>query len=382
MNSALSKLGLLGAALAASMAAQAEDSAAASQSPSNEVLYEIIQAQQAQLDALQNNSSEAGSGRVSIGGYGELHYNSIEDADDEIDFHRFVLFFGYDFNDRIRFFSEFELEHALAGEGKEGEVELEQAYVEGDINDNLQAKAGVFLIPVGVLNETHEPPTFYGVERNNVEKNIIPTTWWEAGAAMNGRFGQGFSWDLALHSGLQLDDSYKIRNGRQKVSEATANAGAITGRIKYSGIRGLELASTVQHQFDPDQGQLTDDDIDATLFEAHAILQRGIWAGQALYAHWNLSGEAPAALGRDKQLGYLLEASVKPFNTVGFFTRYSVWDNEAGNDADTDWQQIDIGVNWWPHPDVVLKADIFDAEQNDNSDSRGFNLGVGYNFGS
>ena len=130
-----------------------------------------------------NLSSKANSKTV-IGGYGELHYNNIEDTE-SIDFHRFVLFFGHEFTESIRFFSEFELEHALSGDGKPGEVELEQAYIEMDLTESTTLKTGLFLVPVGIINETHEPPTFYGVERNPVEKNIIPATWWEAGAGFN-----------------------------------------------------------------------------------------------------------------------------------------------------------------------------------------------------
>ena len=83
----------------------------------------------------------------------------------------------------MRFFSEFELEHSLVkdtqeGEEAPGEVELEQAFIEYDFDQRNTARAGVFLLPIGILNETHEPPTFYGVERNTVENVIIPTTWW------------------------------------------------------------------------------------------------------------------------------------------------------------------------------------------------------------
>ncbi|WP_059758168.1 hypothetical protein [Thiobacillus denitrificans] len=87
------------------------------------------------------------------------------------------------FNQPPRFFSELEVEHSIAGEGKKGEIELEQAYVE---YADHRAKAGLFLIPVGILNETHETPAFYGVERNPVEKDIIPATWWAGGAALSG----------------------------------------------------------------------------------------------------------------------------------------------------------------------------------------------------
>ncbi|OUR68170.1 porin, partial [Cycloclasticus sp. 46_83_sub15_T18] len=117
--------------------------------------------------------------KTTIGGYGELHYNNLSGKGgasdkDAIDFHRFVLFFGHEFSDDIRFFSELELEHSIAGDGKDGEVELEQAYIDFDLNDQHTARAGLFLLPVGIINETHEPPTFYGTERNPVEKNIIP----------------------------------------------------------------------------------------------------------------------------------------------------------------------------------------------------------------
>ena len=123
------------------------------------------------------------SNKTTIGGYGELHYNAHRDDDNsdnhksQIDFHRFVLFINHEFNDKMRFVSELELEHSLSGDDKPGEVELEQAYVEYDLTQKTSVIGGLFLIPVGILNETHEPPTFYGVERNDVEKNIIPTTW-------------------------------------------------------------------------------------------------------------------------------------------------------------------------------------------------------------
>ena len=181
--------------------------------PSVEEMWEIIQKQQAEISTLKNQLNKndsriteteiiaeatisaveeismapAASNKTHIGGYGELHYNNLEKDDgsgdkDEVDFHRFVLFTSHQFSDSIRFFSELEVEHSIAGDGQVGEVELEQAYIEWDMANNKTAKAGLFLMPVGILNETHEPDTFYGTERNAVEKNIIPATWWEAGA--------------------------------------------------------------------------------------------------------------------------------------------------------------------------------------------------------
>ncbi|MCK5698017.1 MAG: porin, partial [Gammaproteobacteria bacterium] len=178
--------------------------------------------------------------KTSIGGYGELHYNNWDNKKEggkdkkEVDLHRFVLFVGHEFNDDLRFFSEFEIEHSLSGDGKNGEVEVEQAYVEYDFNENHSGKAGVFLMPFGILNETHEPPAFYGTERNPVESNIIPSTWWEGGLGISSHFENGVSTDITLTSGLYLtkNKEFKIRNGRQKVSKAKADSGALSGRIK------------------------------------------------------------------------------------------------------------------------------------------------------
>jgi len=315
---------------------------------------------------------------TSIGGYGELHYNNYKDSDAKVDFHRFVLFFGHEFSDSVRFFSEFELEHSIAGEGKSGEVELEQAYVEVDINETTSSKVGLFLIPVGIINETHEPPTFYGVERNGVEKNIIPATWWEAGAAFNYKPTGGLSIDGAATSGLSVGDDYKIRGGRQKVAKATAENLAYTGRIKYTAITGLELAATVQYQTDITQGKDGVETADAMLLEAHAIYQLNDFTVRALYARWDINGDEAAALGRDEQTGWYVEPSYAFNDKVGVFARYAEYDNNAGDSDSTTVESTSVGVNYYIHENVVLKADY--ENLGGSKDSDGFNLGFGYQF--
>jgi hypothetical protein len=321
-----------------------------------------------------------------IGGYGELHYNNLDGEGgasdkDELDLHRFVLFFGHTFNERTRFFSELEVEHSIAGEGKKGEVELEQAYIEFDFNADHRAKAGLFLIPVGLINETHEPPVFYGVERNPVEKDIIPATWWAGGAALSGQLGSGFGYDFAVHEGLATTaaKSYKPRDGRQKTSEASAKDLAYTARLKWTGLPGIELGGTFQHQDDITQGA------DATagsanLYELHGVVNKGAFGLKALYAQWDLDGSGPAAIGADKQLGWYVEPSLKLSEQWGVFARYNQWDNKAGDNAGSKKKQVDAGVNWWPHPDVVVKADYQKQDNDDGKNQDGFNLGVGYMF--
>lgn len=325
---------------------------------------------------------------TNIGGYGELHYNNLQ-ADngaetDEIDYHRFVLFFGHRFNDRVRFFSELEIEHSLAGDGAPGEVELEQAYVDFALNDTLAARAGLFLLPVGILNETHEPPTFYGVERNNVESIIIPSTWWEGGGALRGNFASGLSWDFAVHSGLAMPttggSAFRVRSGRQKVAEAMNSDWAYTGRLRYTGFPGLELSASYQYQSDP--SQLPGDGLDAgSLFTTHAIYQSGDFSLRALYGRWKFDGEAVELANDDKQSGWYVEPSYRLNSRWGVYARYE--DLEGARDAD-EFTQWEAGLNFWPVPDVVLK---FDYRQRDHellgltgSDFDGFDIGLGYQF--
>ena len=166
--------------------------------PSLEEMWELIQQQQAEITQLKTQLEtteqrvtetevkaeatiaaveEVSAGPVakladwadktSIGGYGELHYNNLtsdnsNESKNEMDLHRFVVFFGHQYSDDLRFFSELEVEHSVAGDDQNGEVEIEQAFIEWDYAENHRAKGGVFLVPTGIINETHEPETFYG----------------------------------------------------------------------------------------------------------------------------------------------------------------------------------------------------------------------------
>ena len=398
------KLTLIAASLMAAGVATA--------APSNDELYSMIQQLKAENAALKNqvdasdqaveavvvqaeamaSNNPFAAGNVSIGGYGELHYNNLDDQNgtkdkDAVDFHRFVLFFGHEFSDDLRFFSELEIEHSLAGEGKPGEVELEQAYIQYDMSDHSTVTGGLFLMPVGIINETHEPDSFYGTERNPVEKNIIPATWWEAGLMFSGDLAPGLRYDVAVTSGLDVSKkgtktSFKIRDGRQKVAKAQANDLAYTGRIKWTAMPGVTLAATMQYQENITQGSIAESE-EATLFETHAVIEQGNFGLRALYATWDLEGDAPKATGYDEQTGWYVEPSYRISQNLGVFARYSEWDNQAGlSSVKSEMEQIDVGVNWWPHKNVVVKVDyqIQDAEKATGTELDGMNIGIGYSF--
>ena len=322
------------------------------------------------------------------GGYGELHYNNLEGRgtkeSKKIDFHRFVLYFGHEFRDDLRFFSEFELEHSIAGEGKVGEVELEQAYIQYDYNNTTQITSGLFLMPVGIMNETHEPDTFYGVERNTVEKNIIPATWWEGGIMISKELRPGLTVDAALTSGLKAkSSSYKPRDGRQKVGNASAQSLAGIGRIKYTAVPGLELAASLFMQPDYCQAIIVGCG-SANLVETHAVYKKDKFQLRALYARWNIDGEAVVEAGADKQNGYYLEPAYRFNDKWGAFARYESYDNADGSSSDTEIKAKSIGFNYWIDPTVVAKFDYVDQTRASsaagNNDVDGINIGIGYSF--
>ena len=321
--------------------------------------------------------------KTSLGGYGELHYNINQAGDDKIDFHRFVLFINHDFTDNVSLFSEVEIEHAYAGEGQDGYVELEQAYIEHRLNEQWSYQAGLFLVPVGILNETHEPDTFFGVERNNVEKYIIPTTWWEGGVKVTFRPKPGVSIEGGLISGLDVYDAGfavdkfgYFRGGRQKVASADANNWASVARVKFTAIPGLELAGTVFYQDDLVQNESFDQS--GLLTSVHAVYQKDGFGLRALYAGWNLNGDD---LDKDakEQSGFYIEPSYKwslgdsPYS-IGVYARYS--DLKYFKEGLKDKEYTEYGVSFYPADSVVFKADLVAEKDGDDT----VNLGVGYQF--
>jgi len=348
------------------------------------------------VELIAQNTTTGQSERTSIGGYGELHYNNINLASSsknskEADFHRFVLFFEHEFSDKWQFYSEFELEHALSKDtadgSNSGEVELEQAFLQRALNDEHYLRTGVFLLPIGTINETHEPPSFYGVERNDVENIIIPGTWWEAGAGVGGHYNNGLSWDFAVHTGLETpisgSNAFRIRSGRQKVSKANANDLAYTFRGSYTGIQGLSLAASLHHQ--SDISQFSGDGVgSANLLTLNGSYTWASFSLKALWSKWNMQGTLVKAAGADKQTGWYVEPSWSfPVNQkrAGIYARYE--DLDAARDRDK-FDQWEIGLNYWPHENLVFKMDFrnrtHDLGSDNGRDFKAFDLGMGYNF--
>jgi len=351
----------------------------------------------------------AGRSRATIGGYGEVHYNNFDARDDgsqgkedEIDLHRFVLFFGYRFSDTVSFHSELEVEHALASHEEEdpGEVEVEQAYVDWAINPHFGVKGGVFLVPVGILNRTHEPPTFYGVERNLVETRIIPATWWEAGVGVFGEVVEGLAYQVNLHSGLELEPGMDARGGmrdlRQKAAEANGERLAMSAALDYSAIPWLSTGIGLFYQGDITQGSGAD--VSALLTEVHAQVDAGGFEGRAIYARWDVDGAddfftAGGGQIAEEQSGYLVEGAYRfggfflpQGQDMGAFLRYESLDTNDGlpdgvaKDKSRDQQAWTLGLNFWPIDQVVVKVDYQNVDNEADTGQDSWNVGLGWWF--
>ena len=184
--------------------------------------------------------------RLTLGGYAQIDYNQPLGGgtynSGGLDVHRMVLMFGYKFNEKIQFVSEIEFEHVK-------EVFVEQAFLQYEILPWLKFRAGLMLIPMGIINEYHEPSTFNGVERPSLDTYIAPTTWREIGAGFSGVFpSAALSYQLYLTNGFKsyddgatLSGANGFRKGRQKGAESFMNAPNLAFKVNYFGITGLQL---------------------------------------------------------------------------------------------------------------------------------------------
>ena len=184
------------------------------------------------------------SNKVTIGGYAQIDYNEPDGSKvGKLDVHRMVFLFGYKFNEKVSFVSEIEYEHVQ-------EVFVEQAYLKYKASENMNVLAGLMLVPMGIINEFHEPPTFYGVERPNVDNYIVPTTWRELGVGISGKFDNAsLKYQAYLFNGFKsyidgagvLRGSDGLRKGRQKGAESVVSSPNFSAKLDYYGISGLRV---------------------------------------------------------------------------------------------------------------------------------------------
>ncbi|HEX9794868.1 MAG TPA: hypothetical protein VGC54_12875 [Planctomycetota bacterium] len=408
------RLALHGALFAAAAPAFAQDPAPQEPAPDLQEIARRLDLLAGEVAAATTGDADAPGG-VSIGGYGEMlyeHFPATRDdgaplgRNDTIDLLRAVLYFGYEFDADWHFNSEIEFEHATTG--RAGEVAVEFAWLEYQALEELAFRAGLLLVPMGFLNEQHEPTTFYSARRPGTETAILPTTWRENGVMAVGELFDRLEFRAAVFTGFDAAgfSAAGLRGGRQKGSKAKAEDLAGVLRLDAEVIPGLRVGGSawmggsgqdLMRASGTGIGAATD------LYEAHAEWRwRGLRAralgvrgsvGDVLALNRALGLGGGASIGEELEGGYLelgydvltlcamqTDAALIPF------ARWEVYDTQAEvpagfvRDGARDLRILTAGVAWQPAGQIVVKADWQSLENRAGTGFDQYALAVGYVF--
>lgn len=352
----------------------------------------------------------AGESPTRIFGYGEIGYTMAKDrSQSQASVGRMVLGIGHSFDDRTKFVGELEVEHAVVSASDKGEFEVEQAYVEHRLSDALAVKGGLFLMPIGLINESHEPPNYYGVNRNLVETAIIPSTWREIGVGFTGNTEAGLRWDAGLTTGFDLSKwdatDAEAKDGPLRVIHqegSLAKAHDLSGYVSlnYNGVPGLNVGGSVFYGgIGQGQKDFAARNAHLVLAEGHARWTPGKWDLAVLYAEGRIGGVSDFNLtlvgnpypvpkrfsGGYVQAAYTLwqsgEMSLLPFARFERFNTAQSYDDALaafGYSALPTERVITAGASFKLLPQVVIKADYQRFAQDRGRDA--FNLGLGFSY--
>jgi len=344
---------------------------------------------------------------LSIGGYGEGLYQNYDDSDktDEADFLRAIIYLGYKFDEKWVLNTEIEFEHA-------DEAYVEFAYLDYLYSDEINFRSGLLLVPVGIINELHEPTVFLSAKRPTVEQRIIPTTWRENGAGLFGDVGK-VSYKLYVVNSLDGEDftDQGLRGGRQKGSQAKADDFSVVGRLDLQVNTEVMVGGSAYYG---DQGQDLDVDAETTLVEGHvvgewgglkvnalavvaqvdgagefsrAIATRDLADGEVLPPDADLDAVGEEMVGWYVEVGYDLfahrskgEAALTPFVRYEELNTQDKMEDGFVANPKNDLDIVTFGLNYQPIDEVVFKVEHqFIEDGNDDSYDQ-TNLAMGYIF--
>jgi hypothetical protein len=354
---------------------------------------------------------------LSIGGYGELYYSKYEQSSLKVqnssqtkteyanalgDSYRFIPYIGYKFSDNIILNSEIEFEHG-------NEVWIEQLYIDFILDKMATVRVGDQIVPMGYTNLYHEPTLFNTVQRPDVEKQLIPSTWHELGVSVYGQ-NDNFWYQIGAYTALDMNHLTSGAYGKNEVAGGAtwirkARVGAesdkgidniaVVARLDYNGINGVQIgisgytgkagnADTVATGKSK-EGQMT-------MVDIHAVYQNEGFKARALYTQSHLSNadSYKTDMPESARGGYVnLEYNIMPFLTTStdrlpiFFQyeNYNLASKMANGGSFGTTESYTYGLNYFPHDQVVLKAEYM-LRRNENfaTASNYINEGI-YSFG-
>lgn len=421
---------------------------ALAEAPSNEELARRVDALTREIESLRlgavadtapppRNGLAPGAGRVygvrqgvSIGGYGEVLLQKFGGERENgqpsgllprLDVPRVIAYLGYKFSDDLLFNSEIEWEHTgisdevevevdtTSGEGKgelSGEVKLEFGYLDWMRGRALGLRAGLLLVPVGLLNEQHEPPVYFGTRRPELERNVLPATWSAIGAGIHGEHASGLAWRLYVVEGLdasRFSAPSAVRGGRQSGSQSLATHASLTGRLDWQVagalVGGSFFTGNAWQRAQPGGTNLSPT---VTLLDAHATWQGAGLVARAVVVSGTLSDAGPLsdALGLTGasrlgkrfggfrvEAGYDLLPWISPgtryaLSPYARFERYDTQDEVPGGAENpaNERTTITAGLEFRPHPNVAVKADRESRRNQAETETSSWNVALGYLF--
>jgi hypothetical protein len=252
----------------------------------------------------------------------------------------------------------------------------------------------------------HEPNTFNGVERTNVDKYIVPTTWREIGAGISGRLNDySLNYQLMMVNGFNGYDSdggvfsgkKGFRSGRQKGIESYVTDFDFAGRVSYFGMLGWNLGAS----FYSGESETTEFGADSTQVEIQmtgvdARYNNGPFQARAQYIVANLENTSAYNAKTNNDLGsamtgYYLEAgynvlSENSANKLIVFGRYENYNTHAETDGfdpndSFDRTEKTFGLTFQVDEGAAFKMD-YQLKGNEASDieARQINLGIAVGF--
>jgi len=347
---------------------------------------------------------------LSIGGYGEFDFKALVADEDgnknTFDFVRFVLYVGYKYNDWIILNSEIEFEHATTSSSVSadgGSVSVEFATLDFLFHPVANVRGGLVLVPIGFINEIHEPPFFFGNARPEVERQILPTTWRSNGFGLFGEIVPGLEYRTYAITSLNAEGfgSSGIRGGRQSGNREVAEDWSWVGRLDYSFLPGTFVGASA---YVGDQGQDEEYDGDERaafmqLYEVHAQLQMYGFHWRALAAVTDLDDARALSVQRGQTIaevmwGWYTEIAydVMPWilddsmQYLAPWLRYSRIDTQDSvptgfsPDKRQDRDIFEVGLAYKPIPQIVLKLDYRNQDNAAGSDPDEVRIGAGFVF--
>ncbi|MBX3325042.1 MAG: hypothetical protein U0223_09545 [Nitrospira sp.] len=370
-----------------------------------------------------------------VGGYFDIQYrahrNSVLESGrpggttNGFDQQRFVPFIYADITEHLKFASEIEIEHAIRATN-DVEISLEFAHVDYLINEKVNLRGGIVLIPLGKFNLLHDSPLNDLTDRPIVSRLIIPSTMSETGAGLYGTFYPGRTGKLDYEVYFTTGPCGYNNDGEPRITETGGtketrqrkcgsadgldinNGKAVSGRLAFSPILGVEVAGS---GYFGNQSATSYNPL--SIFAVDWTIQKGPFEliGEAAWAHARGNSRAitgstfggfspgslltgvntlnPLGLPPERMQGFYIQGnyhfmpsfltrlSPKRFGEGSTFTaviRYDRVNLNLANKGENggELEQISFGLNYRPVEDAVIKMSYqyMPKSLNPNNDQR------------